>query len=1331
MELIDVTPEIRRLFLEQVADEYKIFGKERILFLCRFDYPNKKCKDTEIFEQLKIDKSLVSTPRKNLTSIYNKLGFTRTKNGRGASPKGESPFNKASDWLWIEKFNEWLKLQQNPNIQTPILNDDEWLKVCHTKLEDQQQEQQRIRRKGSEMGFELNVHVPLGLLERKQQQRRDGNVDRSEVNKLEKEVIVKSYEHNDFLEQVINQNSAGKNKHIAIVGEAGAGKTTLLSAIASHIKQENKDLPIFISLGSLEGMTLEQYLLKKWLPDAMRLSNLILTSELEEQLKSRFYQDDFWLLLDGVDEMGKSSPIEALNKISQELTNWLGQARVVLTCRLNVWDASLNNNILSGFDTYKTQEFEPEQVDKFIEQWFKCDENKIQRGEELKAKLREPGKERIRELVTNPLRLSLLCQIFYQNQHSDLPETTAELFGLYTQYFYDWKRELVSQNLNYTLKQELHQALGKLAREGIESYTRFRINESFAVKEMGQHLFDLACDVGWLNLVDRDASSDEAVYAFFHPNFQEYFAALGIDDWRYFLNHNNENPNPFIKHNNQDCVYRIFESKWKEVILLWFGRNSINKDDKEDFIEALVSFESGCDDFYFYPAYFLAATAIAQFAGCRIASEIIQELVKLSYYHRSDDYSEYWEFYLPISYGASNTLIEANLSQSIDCIINEIENTNDEYIHANFVDILIKIAHNNSHAINVVIDLIRKYKGGEIFWREYKKDDFVKFGKNNLELTNYLIDLIKTEDDIGFTVDFLIKISPDNTLSIDVLCQAIQVIEKGEMCFYCVESLVQIDPSNPKLITGICKIIYDFSTYGMEFIGMLSEIIFKINKQLQMNLIKELENLISSNTDENIRFPATIVLTELNSKHPLIIPTLIELLQSSINSIIIYNSAVTLFEIIEFNNEYEEIIIAILFNIKDRRIFTRLGNFTEIQGNIIKDSFLFLLREYPLKLINKYSEIVISELVSLKNISDNESDRISILNQILRIQNNNSIAIHSLLELMELSINEDIVLAAAKSILKFSFLKTSALSNLLKLAKKSHNESIRREAALMLYKTDKDKYIDTYISTLEELIQFSPKTRTRLQSIKDLNEIDSGNTIIIDGILDIIHTYQDKSDISYTEPPKVLTRILQMSQMRIVVHELKSYISEYTDTISFIKFANSYEILWHCAQNMRYPEFYRAWHGELKHLENQFTDTHSLLFQLQPTEKTGYISIINTANFQLNNDVSEIAKLLCTRIFKEGLNLPAKNIPKISGVADLERELLVMIEEVLEKQYLALIFNEIEPTETLINVCRMLANAREIHIAFITEQPLDAPLKGFPNQPNLLNIIQHWINEIG
>lgn len=591
----------------------------------------------------------------------------------------------------------------------------DWWEVCHTML-DNQQEQQRIRRKASEMGFEVNVHVPLGLVERKQQQRRDENVERGQVYQLEKEVITKTYEHKDFLKEVISQSSARKNKHVAIVGEPGAGKTTLLSAIASHIKDNTQHLSIFISLGSLQRMTLEDYLLKKWLPDAMRLVNpqFIPSPEIENQLITRFYQSGVWLLLDGVDEMGESSPVEALNKISRELRDWLGQVRVILTCRLNVWDASLNNNILPSFDTYKTQEFQPEEVNEFIDNWFKCAEN-IQRGEELKAKLTEPGKERIRELVTNPLRLSLLCQICYQDEQGKLPETKAEFYEIFIRYFYEWKPELVPDVINsYQLKKELHQALGKLALAGINGDFRFRLKRSLAIEEMGEKLFKLAYDLGWLNQVDRDAVNDEDVYAFFHPNFQEYFAALMIDDWHYFLNH--------VPNNPEAGIYRIFEPQWKEVMLLWIGRKDVKKEQKESFLSTLIDFRDDCELFYNEQPDFLGAFLIVEFPDFSRSYEIVDNIVRYSFGYLDTNEQRWENFPYFIVKRAKEVLNITNSSHVVNALFNEIGVLLDvgtymdyEIFSELFFDIfwnLNKFDPNNSFVIYKLIDWIEKGK----FW---------------------------------------------------------------------------------------------------------------------------------------------------------------------------------------------------------------------------------------------------------------------------------------------------------------------------------------------------------------------------------------------------------------------------------------------------------------------------------------------------------------------------------------------------------------------------------------------------------------------------------------
>ena len=211
---------------------------------------------------------------------------------------------------------------------------------------------------------------------------------------------------------------------------------------------------------------------------------------------------------------------------------------------------------------------------------------------------------------------------------------------------------------------------------------------------MSEELFKLACDVGWLNLVDRDAKTDKEVYAFFHANFQEYFAALAIDDWDYFL------PREHINKPVENR-YRIFEPQWKEVILLWLGRDEddVSDGEKEGFIKALVEFDDGCWDinlpnllklksnykgnriivskgFHRYLAYFLAAAGIAEFKDCDLANKIVQQVVEWGF-GKFNSKTPKWEvFTYIINQSAMEVLQETNRENTINALVDLIRNSN-------------------------------------------------------------------------------------------------------------------------------------------------------------------------------------------------------------------------------------------------------------------------------------------------------------------------------------------------------------------------------------------------------------------------------------------------------------------------------------------------------------------------------------------------------------------------------------------------------------------------------------------------------------------------------
>ncbi|MGL4498478.1 MAG: NACHT domain-containing protein [Planktothrix sp.] len=362
-------------------------------------------------------------------------------------------------------------------------------------------------------------------------------------------------------ERVPGLKAVAKYSKLTILGKPGAGKTTFLKYLAIHCiegKFLGDHLPIFITLKDLAEA-----------PNQPSLLEYIAQFNRDLSLQEIFQQGKALVLLDGLDEVREEDSKRILKEIRHCSTQFL-ENHFIMTCRIAAREYTFEK-----FSEVEIADFDKTQITNFANKWFK---NKAVKPETFLNQIE--NNQRIRELATSPLLLTMLCLTFEET--GNFPANRSELYkegldvllkkwdakrGIY--------RDQVYKKLSPQRKEDL---LSKIALTTFEAGDYF-----FKQKEAERYITDYIRNLPNANTDEEALQLDseavlhsieaqhgllieraKGIYSFSHLTFHEYFTAREI-----IINQQSS------EEALQNLVSHLNDRQWYEVFLLAAGMSSL------------------------------------------------------------------------------------------------------------------------------------------------------------------------------------------------------------------------------------------------------------------------------------------------------------------------------------------------------------------------------------------------------------------------------------------------------------------------------------------------------------------------------------------------------------------------------------------------------------------------------------------------------------------------------------------------------------------------------------------------------------------------------------
>ena len=354
-----------------------------------------------------------------------------------------------------------------------------------------------------------------------------------------------------------------------LVGGPGSGKSTFVKELTANLagkrlEEPTGSVPVFITLRDLaprlgaikeelaglqedkRRRKLAQVVIDQAIADLETLNAL----EAGELVKEAFIAGKVHLVLDGLDEVPFDLREEVRDAV-HAVTICHPLEKVIVTCRIRSYEGSA---VLNGFERHELAPFNEEQINGFIEGWYKAAlaHQSINAGEleERTQDLKEAALEpRLRKLAENPMLMTTMALV-----HQEKTELPRELVKLYNEavdiLLRKWQqyRRVIPEDLQELFKDEekVRVIMERLAFEGHSKKSQDEAadlprGEALTLLEDDEYLGSIEFAGRFLDFVDErsgllvgrgGAPGKPATYSFPHRTFQEYLAGCYLVNQR-------------------------------------------------------------------------------------------------------------------------------------------------------------------------------------------------------------------------------------------------------------------------------------------------------------------------------------------------------------------------------------------------------------------------------------------------------------------------------------------------------------------------------------------------------------------------------------------------------------------------------------------------------------------------------------------------------------------------------------------------------------------------------------------------------------------------------